>query len=80
MGVGPSGGRGFIVLEPKIKRGSNRGVVDTSFSDDIDIGEGINIRDAKVERIKGTDPEGVKVVVGFNKFVIEWLEFPIVLP
>ena len=80
MGVGPSGGRGFIFLEPKIKRSSNRGVVDTSFSDDINMGEGINIRDAKVERIKGTDPEGVKAEVGFNKFVIEWLEFPIVLP
>ena len=67
-------------MEPKIKRGLDRRVIDTSFSLDIDIGISINIRDTKVKSIEGTDLEGIKTIVGFDKIVIKWLEFPIILP
>jgi hypothetical protein len=55
MGGRPSS-RGLLVfLEPEVKRSGDRWIINTSFSDNVRIGVSINIRDAKIESIEGTD-------------------------
>jgi hypothetical protein len=80
MGVGPSRGRRFILVQPKIERSLDSWVVDMSFSDNVWVRVNINIRDAKIKSIEGAYLERIQAIIGFNEIIIERLKFPIVLP